>query len=210
MHDPSSPDPSGKKQRLLDAAAAVFLAHGYSAATTDMIQRQAGVSKATLYATVGGKEAMFAAVIERQCARMAASIQAIKPAPGDLARTLSELGHAYLTTVVSEVGLNLFRVVVAESSRFPDLSRRFYLAGPRVVTMVVVAHLEQAVQAGAVDVHTVGVEAAASQFVNLVRAEGQLECLMHPEARPSTEQMDRWVRMAVETFLARFGRAPAG
>jgi AcrR family transcriptional regulator len=41
---------SGKEAVVLKAAAPVFLTHGFSAAISDMIQREAGVSKATMYA----------------------------------------------------------------------------------------------------------------------------------------------------------------
>ena len=39
-----------KQLTVLLAASDVFLEHGFSAATTDMIQQRAGVSKATVYA----------------------------------------------------------------------------------------------------------------------------------------------------------------
>ncbi|MDR0577879.1 MAG: TetR/AcrR family transcriptional regulator, partial [Candidatus Accumulibacter sp.] len=80
-----------KELAVLEAAISVFLAHGFSAATTDMIQREAGVSKATMYACFPNKEALFAAAIEHQCATMTAMIEAIRLSPGDIARTLTDL-----------------------------------------------------------------------------------------------------------------------
>ena len=56
-----------KALTVLRAARTVFLTHGFSAATADMIQREAGVSspRFTRYAN---KEALFTAVIEaRMC-----------------------------------------------------------------------------------------------------------------------------------------------
>ncbi|SEL38978.1 transcriptional regulator, TetR family [Roseateles sp. YR242] len=197
-----------KLSPILDAASSVFLRHGFTAATTDMIQREAGVSKATLYANFAGKEALFAAVIERQCTRLADAVQAIEPVPGNLAKTLTALGRAYLEIVLSPGGLALFRVVVAEAPRFPELARHFYLRGPRLMAAAVVERLTVAVQQGEIDVQAIGLDAAASIFVALVRSEGQLECLTHPAARPSEIQLDTWVRLAVETFLAAYGTQP--
>lgn len=202
----STPPPPDRQQLVLDAATAVFLTHGFSAATTDMIQRRAGVSKTTLYACFPGKEAMFMAVIERQCALMASALRATQPAPGDIARTLADLGSAYLGVVLSEAGVALFRVVVAEATRFPSAGRHFYHAGPRVAIAMVAEHLSEASRAGEIDIHTIGAEAAASLFIGMVRSEGQLECLLHPETRPSAEQIDRWVRTAIDVFLGRFAR----
>ncbi|MFY0080494.1 TetR/AcrR family transcriptional regulator, partial [Acinetobacter baumannii] len=59
-----------KDQKILEAATKFFLIHGFSGTTTDMIQKEAGVSKATMYGCFKNKEAMFAAVIERKCANM--------------------------------------------------------------------------------------------------------------------------------------------
>lgn len=202
-----SPPPlrQDKVLNVLRAASTVFLTHGFSAATTDMIQRQAGVSKATLYACYPNKEALFAAVIEQECVSMSASVQAMPHTPGDIARTLSELGLAYLHIVLSPTGLALLRVVIAEASRFPALARRFYLVGPKAFVTLIAEKLQLASQRNEIDIHAVGVEAAATVFLSLLRGEGQMECLTHPDAPPSAAQMDRWVKLAVVTFLGAFG-----
>ncbi len=42
-------DPRTTKERLLDAAALVFIRHGYAAASMDMVRQEAGVSNGSLY-----------------------------------------------------------------------------------------------------------------------------------------------------------------
>ncbi|AXW64055.1 TetR family transcriptional regulator (plasmid) [Ralstonia solanacearum] len=205
MSEPRRIEQNDKEMSVLKAATAVFLAHGFSAATTDMIQRKASVSKATMYACFPNKEAMFAAVIEQECAKMAATIRAIQAAPGDIAKTLTDIGLSYLRFVLSPTALALYRVVVAEAPRFPDLGRRFYLAGPKVVTSMLAAWLKEAAQDGEIDIQSIGVDAAATLFISLVRTEGQLESLTHPDAQPSAAQLDHWVQLAVTTFMAAFG-----
>lgn len=54
---------------MLEGAKAIFLERGYAAASTDMIQQAAGVSKSTVYAYYPNKEALFTAVIEIECER---------------------------------------------------------------------------------------------------------------------------------------------
>jgi AcrR family transcriptional regulator len=194
-----------KKLAVLKAAASMFLAHGFRAATTDMIQREAAVSKATMYACFPSKEAMFVAVIERECTAMAEAIRGSRAAPGNVARMLTEIGRSYLDFILSPTMLALYRVIVAEAPRFPDLGPQFYRAGPGVVTSMVAERLGEAAQSGEIDVQSVGIEAAAVLFLGMARAEGQLECLTHPDARPSAVQTDRWVQLAVTTFLRAFG-----
>ncbi len=42
-------DPNSTRSRLLDAATAVFLQHGFAAASMDMVRQEAGVSNGSLY-----------------------------------------------------------------------------------------------------------------------------------------------------------------
>ena len=206
MAEISSSERSDKVQVVMAAATRVFLAHGFSGATTDMIQREAGVSKATLYACFPNKEAMFSAVIAERCADMTASFRGIAPSSSDIASTLSTLGASYLDILLSPEGLALFRVVVAEAPRFPQIGREFYLAGPKVIAEVASRHLTLAAEQGILDLKAIGAPAAAQLFISLLRGEAHLECLTHPQARPSEAQRDLWVSAAVRMFLASFGR----
>ena len=58
---------SGKAESILAAAKRAFLANGFGAVSMDAIARDAGVSKATVYAHFVGKEELFGAVIGREC-----------------------------------------------------------------------------------------------------------------------------------------------
>jgi len=200
-----APVRSDKAQVVLQAATRVFLAQGFSAASTDAIQREAGVSKATVYACYPTKDALFAAVITDQCGRMTEGFAALEPPRGDISCTLAALGTAYLDMLLSPDGLALYRVVVAEAPRFPELGRLFYRSGPKVVADIVAGHLAQAARRGELQLHTIDADGAAGLLVSLLRGESQLECLTHPEARPSAAQRDQWVQRAVHLFLASFG-----
>jgi AcrR family transcriptional regulator len=187
-------------------ARSVFLSHGFSAATTDMIQQAAGVSKATVYSHYPTKEALFIAVIEAECDRFIASIRALNVQSTRLRDVLMAVAQAYLELVLSSAGLALFRVVVADAPRFPELARKFYLAGPNALHEIVAEHLEEAAERGEMDLVALGRDVAASQFVNLVRGELQLQCLMHPGSVPSAAQRDLWARAAVTTFVRAYGK----
>jgi AcrR family transcriptional regulator len=51
------------RQRIIQAAAQVFSAHGYTGATTRAIAAAAGVNEVTLFRHLGNKQGMFQAVI---------------------------------------------------------------------------------------------------------------------------------------------------
>jgi AcrR family transcriptional regulator len=195
-----------KARTVLRAARNVFLTHGFSAATTDMIQREAGVSKSTVYAHYATKEALFVAVIEAECAVFADTVRRIEFRPGKLRETLTALALAYLDIVLSPTGLSLFRVVISEAPRFPNLARTFYLAGPQVIAGMVADWLGRAATSGEVDLSELGRDAAARLFINLVRSEPQLQCLTHPGAALSAAQIHQWASEAVTTFMRAYGR----
>lgn len=203
---PGDEELSVKARTVLRAARDVFLTHGFSAATTDMIQREAGVSKSTVYAHYASKDALFDAVIEEECAALTHSMRRIAFQPGKLRENLSVLARAYLDIVLSPRGLSLFRVVIAEAPRFPNLARTFYLAGPQVIANMVADCLGSAVASGEADLSDLGRDAAARLFANLVRGESQLQCLTHPDAIPSAAQIDQWTSEAVTTFMRAYGR----
>jgi TetR/AcrR family transcriptional repressor of mexJK operon len=53
--------PASKAESILAAAKRSFLAAGFGAVSMDAIAREAGVSKATVYAHFAGKEELFGA-----------------------------------------------------------------------------------------------------------------------------------------------------
>ena len=211
MRDPQ-PSPGGREPTsdkaagVMAAARAIFLSHGFSASTTDMIQREAGVSKATVYAHYRTKEALFIAVIDAECERFLASIRALRFQSTRLDHVLMAIAQAYLEIVLSAPALALFRVVVADAPRFPELARKFYLAGPHTLNEIVGMHLDEAAKRGQMELAAVGRDVAASLFVNLVRGELQLQCLTHPGSVPSAAQRDLWASAAVRTFVRAYGK----
>lgn len=203
---PTEGEPGTKAYTVLRAARKIFLMYGFSSATTDMIQREAAVSKSTVYAHYANKEALFVAVVEAECQAFAESVRAIKFCPGQLKETLTTLARTYLGIVLSPSGLALHRIIVSESPRFPALGGTFYMAGPSVITSMIADHLASAVASSEVDLGGLEFDEAARVFINMVRSEPQLIFLTHPESPPTKEQIERWVAVVVETFMRAYGR----
>lgn len=201
-HDRAARD---KADLVLRAASGVFLQHGFSAATTDMIQREAGVSKATVYALYPTKEALFEAVVHAECLGFADGLRAIRLDSIDIGAALRRLATAYLKIVLSPRGLALYRVAIAEAGRFPHLAAVFYGAGPKLIAGIVEENLKKMLGAGDIDTRGVAIGVVASHFVSLARGEAQLECLTHPDRPPSDAQIQRWARAATVTFLLAYG-----
>jgi AcrR family transcriptional regulator len=64
------------RERLVETAERLFYAAGITSTGVDTVVREAGVSKPTLYAHFGSKEALVAAVLQARHARRAAQLEA--------------------------------------------------------------------------------------------------------------------------------------
>ncbi len=199
---------AGKAESILAAAKRMFLDSGFGAVSMDAIAREAGVSKATVYAHFAGKEELFGAVIGRECEHYFAGFSAGELDPGDARASLTSLGRRFLELLLSPDAIALHRIIVGEVSRFPELGRVFWQAGPERNLTQIETFLRAAAAAGSLDI--TDPRHAAEQFVGLVRGETQLRHLLRLETMAEKAKIDALVDAAVDTFLRAFaaGREP--
>jgi TetR/AcrR family transcriptional repressor of mexJK operon len=189
---------SPKRQLVVDAAGTLFMAHGYGAVSMDAVARAAGVSKATLYAYFTSKDQLFAAIIGQACEQKIALGEMLPADVSDMRAALTVFGRRLLGFFLEERALAIHRVVIAESTRFPELGRAFYDHGPVALLRAFGAWLaEQTVQGrlGVTDPAT-----AAEQFVALLRTSVFLRASLGL-ARAADTEIDATVAAAVTTFL---------
>ncbi|PWS35707.1 TetR/AcrR family transcriptional regulator [Falsiroseomonas bella] len=139
--------PAERLPQLLDAALEEFAERGYGGASMAGVAARAGVAKALLYHYVPGKAELFKAVV-RSCIQPVFSeaerlLAGFDGSRAELLRRLFALGYARLAADRRE-GV-LFRLLVAEGERFPELAA-FYHAE---VLSRGLALVEQVVRSGA-------------------------------------------------------------
>ena len=207
-----------RRDHILDAATQVFMEEGYAGASIDRIVQLAGGSKATLYRHFNGKAELFAAIMETLVAQMVAPIErpaAHDPASGNpvsgnsvagnrtgLAATLSNFARTYLDVLLEPHSLALYRMVMAEAARFPDLGQGFFERGPGRVAAQLADYLRQEGR----DSASVPVELQAREFLSLARADLHLRALLGVEIADAPTRA-AVVARAVEVFLR---QNPAG
>lgn len=197
---------SPKAEQVLDAAAGVFLEQGFGAASMDAIAQAAGVSKATVYAHFAGKDALFAAIIERACARHAALLAGSDGGDADVESVLRSVGSDFLGLLLTPQTLAIFRVVVAESARFPALGRIFFESGPRRVLGRLEGFLRSAADRG--QLHVDDPHRAAEHFLGLLKGELHLKMVLGIAEEVSAQAFDATVEAAVSTFLRAYAPQP--
>jgi TetR/AcrR family transcriptional repressor of mexJK operon len=195
--------PRVKVQQILCAAGPLFMEQGYGAVSMDAIARKAGVSKATLYAHFAGKEELFGAIIAAACARHATTLGRPDAGPDsgdhDIGDGLRRFARNFLETLLSPNAAAIYRIVIGEGPRFPELGRIFYESGPRLTLDRLSAYLGEADARGHLRVPEP--RAAAEHFTGMMKGEAHLRRLLGIGEKPSAEEIDRVVDLAVGAFL---------
>jgi AcrR family transcriptional regulator len=192
--------PGGKRGAIVAAAARVFLSGGYGAASMDAIAAEAGVSKQTVYSHFGAKDALFEAIIAGKCADLMAPVQ-VPGRPGEHPEmALGELARRFLATIFTSANMALFRVVVAESGRFPELAEAFYRAGPATAVDNLAGYLAEIGRKGVLRIRDA--KASAQLFFAMLRGDLYLRRLLDLTPEPPAAEIDPLVRQVVAAFLA--------
>jgi AcrR family transcriptional regulator len=197
---PRQIEQAARREKIIEAAEQIFVETGYGAANVDDIARRASMSKKTIYQIFDTKESLFAAVIAARRAVLASMIDAeacnAEDSPEKVLRHfLSEVA----CFVLAPRQAALYRLVIAESQRAPELAHAFYREGPTKARSALTQWL--ALQHERNLLHVPDAASAAGMLFSMVIAEPQM-CLLIGESRePSEEAIKERVDRAVEIFL---------
>lgn len=188
-----------KGQLILEAATRLFLEHGFEAPTMDQIAREAGVSKATLYMYFEGKADLFAAIIKARCAAIRRDIEDLSRGQAEPNARLVAMCRRLLELMVSERGLAIYRVVVSQRTRFPELGSTYFEAGVEGVLGALTDAIE-----GLRTEHLLPVKdapEAARILVGLMRGEFFARRLLAASDPIGAVELDRMANWVVSVFL---------
>lgn len=192
-----------KFDQVLAGARSVFMADGFEGASVDQIARVAAVSKATLYSYFPDKRLLFMEVANAECLRQSSEAidnidMALPPR-----EVLGQVGRHFLRFITSTFGLQIFRICVAESDRFPEIGQSFYNSGPAVMRAEMAQYFQQACGRGELRIDDTVL--AADQFGEMCKADLWPRLIFGVSKTITDAEIDRVVDGAVETFIARYG-----
>ena len=199
--------PTGKAESILAAARRTFLASGFGAVSMDVIAREAGASKATVYAYFSSKEELFGAMVAREGERYFGGFSAGELDPREVEASLTEIARRFLDLVLSPDAIAVNRITIAEAVRFPELGKAFWRAGPERTRAQIEAFLRRADEARTLAV--ADARLAAEQFIALLRGDIHLRQLLRLDRPMEPSELEAAAKSAVATFLRAFGTANA-
>lgn len=197
--------PRGARRRLELVAIAeqIFLERGFTDTTMQMIAEHAGASKETLYRYFESKEVLFAEIVSRKAQDISGPDTALNRT-GAPETVLAEFATNLLSIVLAKQGASLFRTVVAEAVRNPELGDIFYERGPGQTTARVVAYIEAACKRG--ELNCADPQLAAQLFLGAVLSHYHLRRLVQFNWKsPKEPEIKRHVEAAVAMFLSCYG-----
>jgi TetR/AcrR family transcriptional regulator, mexJK operon transcriptional repressor len=201
--------PRGEKRRDEIAAVAerVFLELGFNDTTMQIVASRAGASKETLYRHFGSKEGLFSEVVRARAERVYGQVESEIGQRNDPRDVLKRLGYNLLGKLLSEDPLCLFRIVISEVQRTPELGRIFFEQGPNQLLKDLASYLEYATKQGMLKCQEPAL--AAKLFLGSVVANRHIIKLVVPDYEDLTEEIiHQHVEAAVNMFLAAYGPRP--
>ncbi len=192
-----------KYDQVVAGARKIFLAEGFEGATVDLIAREAGVSKATLYSYFPDKRVLFIEVTNAECAAQSERAIQFDGEVLPVREMLENVARSMMTFLTSEFAHRIFRICVAESDRFPELGREFYHSGPALMVERLSEYFQFACQRGELKIDDV--QLAAHQFHELMKADVFIKMVFNVIETPDQSEIDRVIDGAIDTFLARYG-----
>ena len=188
-----------KQTNILQVAAEMFLERGYDAVSLDDILSRTGGSKTTLYSYYGGKEGLFAAIVRKMCVDKLAPMRELDVSQMDPKAGLTAIGRRFLNCVTDDEGRSFYRMIIAESERFPALAAEFFASGPEMIQGLVRQNLERWQSKGLLRSGNAGM--LAVQFIGIMLGDFSTRSLLGLCPVLTEKELHDWVSRGVSLFL---------
>jgi TetR/AcrR family transcriptional repressor of mexJK operon len=189
-----------KAEAVLESARTLFLQQGYDGTTVAEIAEGAHVSKATVYSNFPDKAAVLVALLDRVAIESAAILTTViapLASTEDVEQRLVDTAVALARGVLRPEVLQLRRLAITESARFPDEVAAYFERGPASSLRLLAAAFSALHSEGALQVPDP--EAAAAQYAYAAVAPLQDRALLTGET-PSPSEVERFAGDAARAF----------
>ncbi|WP_039853285.1 TetR/AcrR family transcriptional regulator [Magnetospirillum fulvum] len=192
-----------RRQAMLDAARELFLEKGFECTSlSDIVERSKG-SRSTLYDQFGSKDGLLRALVE-DISSTVWELLGDEPGPGTFCETgLIELGGRFVRAALAPDNIAIYRILVAEGHRVPEIAELFFDTGPRTLEHRLAERFRAALPA---HVEVGSAEAIAQIYLGAMLGDLHVRQVLGLVPHWSDEQIDSHVRTAVKIFLDGVGR----
>ena len=115
----------GSREAIVEAAARLFLSHGFGAVSMDELAEAAGLARRTLYNQFASKEEIFREMLLRVAGELEDAFPPGIETQGDVEEVLRLIARMILDLHTRPEYLGFLRMVVADSRQFPWIAEEF-------------------------------------------------------------------------------------
>lgn len=195
--DPRAED-TGRRQQILDAALTVFGTLGFHRATNKDIARAAGISPGLIYWYFKDKQDLFFTLFQErtQIFQVVGEPERLMGLPPHEALAL--LGRSFLVTLRVPNNVALFRMMLGEVARFPELGEMMYRMVASRVFGAIGAYFDHQIALGNMRPHDTAI--AARSFIGMFIVQVIAREIFHqPQALATSDE--QIVATVVDIFL---------
>jgi TetR/AcrR family transcriptional regulator, mexJK operon transcriptional repressor len=190
-----------KREEVLDIASETFLSKGFDGTSINVMAREAGISKESIYRYFGSKEDLFLAVVERELeVYKKGMLDTISQFHGKtLKEALFSVAEATLRVASDDRTLALRRLIFQMSANGSKVGSHYFLAGPDIAYQNLVRLFEHYRPAADLPVTKL-----SRYFIAMVLHRTMLQRECGVQESLSLEEIRRRSIEAVEDFLQAF------
>ena len=191
-----------RRRLILAVAKTSFLENGYAGTTMSEISALLGGSKGTLWSYFSSKEELFAAYLDETTSAFKQELTELLVSSRELRPALEISARRYIEKINSSESIKLYRLVVGESGRFPEVGRMFYERAPGAAEAIIARFLDVHIQEARM--RPTDARCAARTFLALCARGGQQQALCGYERPDQKSIFDEAVEIA-DNFIQIYG-----
>jgi hypothetical protein len=183
---------------ILDAAQNLFYHQGFDETSLAMIINEAGGSRRSIYKEFGNKRGLLMAVIQRQVKVQSEILTSINREL-DAKQALNQVCFKFVQGMLSADLMSLFRLVVQQVVKFPELGEMIYQKGPMAGVLPLVDYLTWLTEKKVLKIESC--HFSAQMLLEMAKGPLHTRSLLLPNKKVSDEEITGQVAKVVDIFL---------
>ncbi|MCR4529692.1 TetR/AcrR family transcriptional regulator [Acinetobacter venetianus] len=191
-----------KRAKILQAAKSIFLKMGYHATNMNLIAKDAGVTKLTVYNHFQDKANLFICAIEESCEESICAKEIVLTAESNFEQALYVMCHRALSIIYLPEALKLDRVLFELAAEQSPLTQQFFDASHTRMSNVWCDFFRQAIRLNFIKADDPLKQ--TEMILSLMLGLRHYRVLLGLDTVPTAIEIDQMIQQAVELFLLKY------
>ncbi len=184
---------------ILDAAQRLFYHKGFDETSLEMIINESGGSRRSIYDEFGNKQGLLMAVIQRQVKLQTEILTSINREL-EAKEALNQVCFEFVKGMLSPALMSLFRLVVQQVIKFPELGEMVYQKGPMAGILPLVDYLQYLAEQKQIKADNF--QFSAQMLIEMAKGPLHTRSLLLPDKLITDDEIKQQVAKAVDIFLS--------